>query len=740
MNTHPSDLSNLPNLSDLSKFPSFFNNIYQQEQQIPNNQSSVSNFSDISNQNIQKMIDVIKNSNNPLISTLYKLKLAFDKQSRNEEIYTCNNINAIIRKTANKTSLIQKITYLNWYGISIFFDYGTCDNPNDGKPYVFTIGQSQLPFPKNYYFDGKYNNETAAYSKYVHDVLTHLNTNYNNEFGHLDVSRIHTNVNKYIQLIAPYIISNVNNRDILKRFNKCKLHDIIDKFPNLELATNAFMNEYFIDDKNNVDVLFTNNILIANKSDNLYVNYHDLSQDEIQLYDNGDYYWHMLNILFEKYYSDNNIKTIIDDYIVWTTLNHYFSYISENTRKIKFDFYSKTFSGQKTEKPLDKRIIHYLQKTFPELIGELFCEKYFTFSHKSQMTELIDHLLDAYKYNFNHKCNWIDNDTKNMIIEKLNGLQINNKIGYPEKSSYAKDYKILDQLLAFFNGNNLNLMDYDNIFTKWHHILDIFNYHKKNKNMDKWGIGAMETNAYYHSLRNEIVFPAGILQKPFFVYIDNRQQIDISDDNTYTDRVYIANNFDQFKSLKFLTMASNFGSIGAVIGHEISHAFDDNGSKFDANGKLTNGWSEYSKTKYNELTNKLINQFDNYTIDINIDNFINTFNINGKLTLGENIADLFGLRIAIDAYKSYYEKNKYSNTKSLNDGLLELFVAFINTWRYIESPIKTKNRISTDVHAPPYIRIIGTLKNIREFYEIFDLKQPNDIIDIFIDNHCANNN
>jgi predicted metalloendopeptidase len=727
------------NTVTLDNFPNFCNFTYYQ-QKIPTNQSSISNFTDVTNNNNIKMIDLMDNlknipmsKSNQLIKHLFNLKLNFKNQSYINELNNCKKIKKIIDHVNNKKLLIEKISALNKLCLSIFFNYDVCDNPNDGKPYIISIETCKLPFPKNYYFDSRYTKEIIGYNDYCFKVLLHLSQQYHSIFGYFDIYRIHYNVIKFIKFMSPYVMSSVKTRDLDERINQFKLSNIADFLPNINFLDKSFLEEFRLKSKINENILFPNKLTSIKTNINFNVSnkYCNFTTEQINDYDNGDYYWATVDYLFRNYDCDNNseIQSMIDDYILWTIIESKYSYICETTRKMKFDFFSGFLMGQLEEKPIKERSINSLSEILPELIGKLYCDHYFTPDHKNQMNLLIDYLLDSYKNNFNDHCKWIDEYSLTEAINKIDTLKINKKIGYPEEFSYSEDYDILFELLNSYDTINFTLFDYSLVFCKWNVLLDILKYYNDKKNMTKWEMSAIKTNAYYHPLRNEIVFPAGILQEPFFIYI-NDQHINTSiliDENSilYADRIRISKLHPKYNSVKYITMASNFGSIGAVIGHEISHGFDDNGSKFDANGKLKTWWTEKVKNAYEVLTNKIVNQYNNYTVKV-IDQI---FNINGKLTLGENISDLFGLRVAIDAYKHFYQK--YPNNKTLNEGLMELFISFGNTWRYIELPEKTKNRISVDVHAPPHIRIMGTLKNIREFYEVFEIPMETDIIEIF---------
>ena len=717
----------------LDNFPDFCNEIYYQ-QKIPSNQSSISNFIDITNYNNIKMIQLLDQLNDDnILKKLYNLKINFSNQSSNDETNICFKIKNIIDHINKKKLLIEKISAMNKLCMSIFFNYDVCDNPNDGKPYVICINIDNLPFSKNYYFDSRYNREVNGYNDYCFKVLTYFSQHYRNIFGFLDVQRVYYNVLKFIKIMSPYMLSNVKKRDVKERINQYTLSEINSCLPHINLLNELFLQEFNLTNKSDITILFPNKLsnIKTNVEFGVTNKYCTMNLEQINDYDNGDYYWSTIDYLFDQYDCANNleIQSMIDDYILWTILESKFSYISETTRKIKFDFYSGFLLGQRDEKPIKERAINNLSEQLPELIGKLFCDNHFSQNHKNQMDSLINYLLDAYSENFTNKCTWIDKSSLVEAINKIEKLRINKKIGYPEESSYNDDYQLLLQLLDYYDTNNFLLFDYGLVFCKWHALLRIKKYYQDTKEIGKWEMSAIKTNAYYHPLRNEIVFPAGILQEPFFVYLNDEQLINgkliEQNDKIWLDRIRISNLESKYNSIKYITMATNFGSIGAVIGHEISHGFDDNGSKFDSHGKMKTWWTDNVKNAYQQITNKIVQQYNQYTVQV----LDQTFNINGKLTLGENISDLFGLRVAIDAYKKYHQTVKQN--KSLNEGLMELFISFGNTWRYLELPNKTKNRISIDVHAPPKIRIIGTLKNIKEFYEVFRVPINGDIIEIF---------
>jgi putative endopeptidase len=285
------------------------------------------------------------------------------------------------------------------------------------------------------------------------------------------------------------------------------------------------------------------------------------------------------------------------------------------------------------------------------------------------MDELVSNLIVVYNERL-EKLDWMSTETKKKAIEKLNS--ITRKIGYPDK---WKDYKGLDVSRGSFFTNVMNA-------TQWNYNYMI-NQVGKPVDRTQWGMTPPTVNAYYNPSNNEIVFPAGILQPPFF--------------NSAADD------------------AVNYGAIGAVIGHEMTHGFDDEGRNFDSKGNLTSWWTSEDSSKFVSKANRIVEQFNSYTV-------LDTIHVNGNLTLGENIADLGGITIAYQAFKRT-EQGK-GNTKI--DGLTpdqRFFLGFATIWAGEIRPETQMQRIITDPHSPGIHRVNGPLSNIPEFYQAFNIKE-----------------
>lgn len=765
-----------------NNFYNFANEVYLKKV-IPDDQSSLSNFSDITNRNTINMIKLFEklkadSTANKLLKTLYDTKINFTNRTQEDQNDTCFKILNLCKEIDKTETLIDKICMLNDYGVSLFLSYGINENPSDeiNDSYIINISTFKLSFDKDYYFNPKYKRELNGIQSYNRRIFKLLCERYPLYFKYTgsQIDEICSDFDYIETLLAPYVFSNVCKRDINERINIYKLKEIASIFKNIDLLNSCFLTKDYNltkDEKPEVSIIFSNNISKCKKpetqinelvSDPLSEgvepsilkgkikdntasvglnNYSSLDVEEQKKHDNGEYYWHFLDDLFKNYQDNDPIRSKIDNYILWTIISSFMGLISEEIRQEKFKFFGTFLNGQQTEKPNEERAISYLMETLPELVGKLFCDTYFHEDHYKLMKQLVDYLIVAYENNFKFKCDWLkDKDSLNEALNKLNVLKHDNhlKIGYPKEETYTEKYNILFELFAK-SDQNYSLFDYEIMFNKWLIKFDYVRYKRKTPDYTTWEMCAAITNAYYHPLKNEIVFPAGILQEPFFIFLSDKQLkedgIDIYSNKYYSDiladRIRISESDPKYVSVKYITMASNFGSIGAIIGHEISHGFDDQGSKFDANGKMKVWWSKKVLEEYEKITDKIIKQFDEYSLELKIGNSVNIYHVNGKLTLGENIADLFGLTIAIDAFKNYYEDHKGSFKKTLNECMMELLISFGNTWRYIELPERTKGRINSDVHSPPIFRIEGTLKNTPIFYELFNVKKNEDIIRIF---------
>ncbi len=337
---------------------------------------------------------------------------------------------------------------------------------------------------------------------------------------------------------------------------------------------------------------------------------------------------------------------------------------------VNADFnYEKALSGQQQIKPRWERIYRAVDGNLGEALGQLYVKKYFTEDAKKRMLDLVNNLSIAFETRIN-KVDWMSDNTKVKAIEKLHSFL--KKIGYTEKwRDYSKVVIKKDTYYANLVACSKNEFNYQ--------------ISKAGKPVDKteWGMTPPTINAYYNPLFNEIVFPAGILQFPFF-------------DPEADDAI-------------------NYGGIGMVIGHEMTHGFDDQGAQYNKDGNLQNWWAKSDSSKFVEKSKLIINQYNAYTV-------LDTLHVNGALTTGENMADNGGIAIAYDAFKM----TKQGQDSVKIDGFTpdqRFFISFAQIWRNKQKEAKLRQRINTDPHSPPLWRVLGPLSNFTPFYTAFNVKE-----------------
>ncbi|MDA9554792.1 M13 family metallopeptidase [Pelobium sp.] len=350
-------------------------------------------------------------------------------------------------------------------------------------------------------------------------------------------------------------------------------------------------------------------------------------------------------------------------------INSAANYLSSDFENARFNFYGKTLSGQQQKDERWKTMVNQVDGGLGELLGQLYVKEYFTPEAKERMLKLVNNLQKVYQSRIEN-LDWMSAETKQKALAKLNAFT--KKIGYPDK------WKSYDDVTINKGAYYQNMVS-----------IDKHNYNeslkKLNKAVDKteWGMTPPTVNAYYNPSFNEIVFPAGILQFPFFDF-------DADD-------------------------AINYGAIGAVIGHEMTHGFDDQGRQYDKDGNLKDWWTKEDADKFKTKADVVVNQYNNFSL-------LDNQHVNGALTLGENLADIGGLAIAYQAFK-LTEQGK-GETKI--DGFTpdqRFFLAFAQVWRIKNRDETLRLRLKTDPHSPEEFRVNGPLSNMPEFYKAFNVKE-----------------
>jgi predicted metalloendopeptidase len=356
-------------------------------------------------------------------------------------------------------------------------------------------------------------------------------------------------------------------------------------------------------------------------------------------------------------------------YAKWRVLSDAAPYLSKKFDDESFNFNSKVLRGIQEQEPRWKRAVENIDGLMGEAVGKIYVEKYFPAEDKARMEKLVRNLLAAYKESI-ESLDWMSPETKKAAEEKL--AKFTYKIGYPDK---WRDYSSLQIKADDLVGNVTRAVEFE-------YNRDL---NKLGKPIDRteWGMTPQTVNAYYNPLMNEIVFPAAILQPPFF--------------NKNTDD------------------AANYGGIGAVIGHEIGHGFDDSGSQYDGDGNLRSWWTEQDRKEFDARTAKLVAQYEAFTP-------VPGEHVNGKLTLGENIGDLGGLSIAYKAYKLSLNGKE----PPVIDGFTadqRFFMGWAQVWARLYRDEELRQRLVTDPHSPSEYRCNGVVRNVPQFYTAFDVKE-----------------
>ena len=361
-------------------------------------------------------------------------------------------------------------------------------------------------------------------------------------------------------------------------------------------------------------------------------------------------------------------------YMRWMLLRGASGQLTTDIETANWEFYGKTLTGAIKQRPRNEKALQTVNGTVGEALGKLYVEKFFPAEAKEKANKMIKNVIRAYEIRINN-LDWMSADTKKKAIEKLNKITI--KIGYPDK---WEDYAALSIKSPEEGGTY-----FDNIkaVSAWGWKKDL---EKLNKPVDKteWGMSPQTVNAYYNPSYNEIVFPAAILQPPFYDYKADE--------------------------------AVNYGGIGAVIGHEISHGFDDQGATYNADGNLVDWWTADDLKKFTDLGGALADQYSALEP-------LPGIHVDGKFTLGENIGDLGGINAAYDGLQLYLKEN---GNPGLIDGYTpeqRLFISWATIWRSKMRDEALKNQVKTDPHSPGMYRAYVPLLNLETFYKAFDIKE-----------------
>ena len=594
---------------------------------------------DSSNNRIRRIVTNLSKKNPAKGTNAYKIAslydAAMDSVRRNQ--LGATPIKADLAKIENTDhdGMTDLFLWLHKNYASPLFGGGPMENLANSKEYAMYVSGGGLSLgDRDYYLKNDKRNKDVreAYQKLIERQI--MNAGYSKK----DARRIVKNVMKVETLLADSTWTREESRNIPAMYNPRSIAQLKEMYPNLPWDR-FFIETMGIETPEQVIVTEINTV---KQADNLFASL-----------------------------SDREKK----DYYLWQYVRNAAPFLSDSFSDAAFEF-NKVMSGVQEQQPRWKRALGVTEGYLGEAIGELYVEQYFPQSSKDYMIGLVENLRTALGKHIIH-LPWMSDDTKVQAMKKLNSITV--KIGYPDK---WKDYSELeiDPALSYWeNVHNANMWQTKKALEKWGKPVD----------RTEWGMTPQTINAYYNPLNNEIVFPAGILQAPFF-------------DPEASD-------------------AENYGGIGVVIGHELTHGFDDQGCQFDAEGNMSNWWTPEDAEAFAKLTNGLVEQFSAVEV-------LPGLHANGQYTLGENIADQGGLRIAMTAFLDSQKKKgvNVESEEAMIDGFTPkqaFYLNFANLWANNIRDEEIRSLTSGDVHSLGKNRVNVSLKNLEPFFESFSIKE-----------------
>lgn len=526
---------------------------------------------------------------------------------------------------SNYSDLANYFGKANQSGTNIPFVIGVTEDFKDPTQYMLYTWQSGLGLPdREYYFleDSKSKEIRKKYMIHIETMLQLTAVNNSAELAAKIMSLETTLAAKHMK--------KEQTRDIVKLYNKYAVKDLNQLMPDYDWT--AMLASAGIKNQKNIVV----------------------TQVE---------YLKSLNDIIKA-----TPITTWKAYLKWSAVHGASTALNTALENENFNFYSTTLSGTEKQKPLWRRGVESVNDNLGEIVGKVYVEKHFSPQAKEQVTILVKNLLKAYEERIK-KLDWMSSETKKQALDKASKFTV--KIGYPDK---WRNYSALEIIKNDYYGNlkRATAFEYNRQINKLGKAVD----------RTEWGMTPQTVNAYYNPPLNEIVFPAAILQPPFY-------------DPNVEDAV-------------------NYGGIGAVIGHEIGHGFDDQGSTFDGNGVMRNWWTSKDLEAFKQKTGALIAQYSAFKVFPDL-------NVNGEFTQGENIGDLGGLSIALKAYKM----SRNGKEPPVLDGFTgeqRVFLGWGQAWLNKTRAESLRSQVANDPHSPAKFRVNGVVRNIPEFYTAFNIK------------------
>jgi len=637
-------------VSPKTDFFMFSNGTWVKNNPVPKTESRWGSFNELERDNyikIEKIFSDLKASKDLTdvagknLSDYYQSYINDNRKSDNYAgIKTLKELASSIRTgdSVNTAEFAKTVAFLHRMGINVFFSFGIDQDLKKNDLNVPYLSQSGLGLPnKDYYEEKKYQQYDSAYRAYISKLHSDIRPGTTKEDNKSAESRgliLAGSIVKTEMKLAKGMFSPVELRDVAKNYNPKTLDELKELVPNF-----------------NWDVYFKESGIDISKADFVVVS-------QLPYFEN-----------LKTFFASSNPKEL-KEYMQYVVLRSLAPYLNDKFDENHFNFYQRYMLGKELRKPISHEAIDNITRMpLGDALGKYFVKYYFTEEASKKINKMVDDISAVFKERI-EKLTWMSDETKKQALVKLSSF--GRKLGYPSK---WKDFSSLKLTTDNLTQNVIELRKYE--------VRE--NLDKLGKPIDKeeWGMPAHMINAYYNPLQNEIAFPAGIMQAPFF-------------DVNYEDAV-------------------NYARIGMVIGHEFTHGFDDMGAQFAADGSFTNWWNKDDLSKFNELTKTFGETYGKFCP-------IEDHCVNPELTMGENIADLGGLTLAYYAYTRTDDFKKNQKIQGYTPAQ-RFFIAFAQIWKINYTEGELKNRLANDPHSPGMFRINGPLKNCPEFFEAFDVKE-----------------
>lgn len=614
------------------------------------------------------------------------------------------------------TRVAEYFHYTQINGIENVFDFSTGSDLENTNNVVLDFTTTGLSLPdREYYLDPNFTDKCEMFKQHIQNVADIINTTTS---VHLD-SNFAQNVFEFEQQLARYKMKSEQCRRYDEYYTNTTLTDLYSNIDNLASISDKCNN--YTEEENNFcltelqkksiktflekayDSFDLRKILVVNREKSFTEKGIDNPPhiEQIVAYD-GDSIRRVFALILNE-----SILNKYRAFLQYKVICAFKAFCTKNLDDEFFDFYSRKLNGQLEQKPEDKRSIKLVNAYADEMMGKVFVAKYFPETYKSDIRSSINEILDVMKESIKNN-DWLTTPTKDKALEKLSKFTV--KVGYPD---VWKDYSQFD----VEEGDSL--YDISKKAKKWGLLVEFYNKINTVLDRNEWLMSPQTVNAYFMPTQNEIVFPAAILQPPFYCKSNCDIDFDIIEEMNIIDNCNNGVN-DEYD----FTSAVNFGGIGAVIAHEITHGYDDKGRKFDGDGNLNDWWTEEDTKLFEAKTDLMAEQANQYTFIDEEDNreaSYKEYKINAQLTMGENLADLGGISLSLRAMNKRLS-NQNASDKVVKANKRVFFKSFANIWKQNIKKDLMINKLTTDPHSPSDFRA-NLVKNINEFYDIFNVNE-----------------